>query len=271
MNYFFSIVLFLAIVTSPLTVNAAEQQTVAIIGTGDMADSLGPKFAQLGYRVVYGSRTPDSEKALDLLELTGSGSAVYNQQEAASQGDFVLTAVPWPAMEKVAKSLGDLSGKVIIDISMPFSQAQDGYPQKLVATSSAEIIQGFNPGARVVKAWATVGSQVIDDTGAVNGPVTVPLASDDRNAKETVAGMVAAMGMDPADFGPLRMAREIETLQMIYMIPLVQNRHDAWEFYFRRSNYWDCQGAEEWYEPVYDGNNLAELPQTQNKTPPCPD
>jgi predicted dinucleotide-binding enzyme len=273
MNNWLAFVFILATMALALPGYAAtaDQQTVAIIGTGDMADSLGPKFAQLGYRVIYGSRNPDSEKARTLVALTGADSAAYGQREAASKGDFVLTAVPWPPMEKVAQSLGDLSGKIVIDISMPFSQAQDGYPEKLVATSSAEIIQGFNPGARVVKAWATVGSQVIDDTGAVNGPVSVPLASDDRKAKETVAAMVAAMGMDPVDFGPLRMARDIETLQMIYMIPLVQNRHDAWEFYFRRSNYWDCQGAEEWYKPVYDGDDLATIPRTQESTPPCPE
>ena len=36
---------------------------IAIIGTGDMGDSLGPRFAELGYTVVYGSRHPDGDKA----------------------------------------------------------------------------------------------------------------------------------------------------------------------------------------------------------------
>jgi len=247
-----------------------EQTTVAVIGTGDMGDSLGPRFARLGYRVVYGSRTPESEKVQALVKQTGDNASAASQQEAARQGDIVLTLVPWPAMEQVAQSLGNLDGKIVIDVSMPFEQGEDGYPQKLVATSSAEIIQGFNPGARVVKAWATLGSQVIDDTGAVDGPVTVPLASNDREAKETVAKIVAAMGMDPVDFGPLRMAREIESMQMIYMIPLVQVRDESWEFYFRRSNYWPCQEPEGWYNPVYDAKDLAVMPRTQGEPEPCP-
>ena len=122
----------------------------------------------------------------------------------------------------------------------------------------------------MVKAWATLGSNVIDDIDAVNGPVSVPLASDDRDAKETVAKIIAAMGMDPVDFGPLRMAREIETMQMVYMIPLVQARDEAWEFYFRRSNYWRCQEPEGWYDPVYDHEDLAQLPRTQGEAQPCP-
>jgi predicted dinucleotide-binding enzyme len=271
MNHCRLVVLTLGFIVTPIQTLATEQQTVAVIGTGDMGDSLGLRFAELGYRVVYGSRDPASDKVQALVELTGPNASAASQEDAAKQGDIVLTLVPWPPMEKVARSLGDLSGKIVIDVSMPFEQGEDGYPQKMVATSSAEVIQELNPGARVVKAWATLGSQVIDDTGAVDGPVSVPVASDDRKAKEIVAGIIVAMGMDPVDFGPLRMAREIESLQMIYMIPLVQGRKEAWEFYFRRSNHWPCQDIEGWYEPVYDSENLASLPGTQGDPLPCPE
>ena len=37
-------------------VAAQEKATVAVIGTGDMGDSIGPRLAALGYRVVYGTR-----------------------------------------------------------------------------------------------------------------------------------------------------------------------------------------------------------------------
>jgi len=259
------------LLTAAAVIEAGEPGTAAVIGTGDMGDSLGPRFAQLGYRVVYGSRNPESEKVQALVAKTGRGASAALPQDAAGQADIVLTLVPWPAMEQVAQSLGDLTGKIVVDVSMPFKQGDDGYPQKMVETSSAEIIQQFNPGARVVKTWATLGSQVIDDIHSVDGPVSVPLASDDREAKETVAKLVAAMGMDPVDFGPLRMAREIESMQMIYMIPLVQARDEAWEFYFRRSNYWPCQEPEGWYEPVYDAKDLANLPRTQGESRACQD
>ena len=270
MNRFCVFILCLFAMFPAAAVLAAGQQTVAVIGTGDMGDSLGPQFARLGYRVVYGSRDPESEKVQALVQMTGADASAMAPAQAAQQGDIVLMLVPWPAMEKVSQSLGDLDGKIVVDVSMPFEQGEDGYPQKMVKTSSAEMIQEFNPGARVVKAWATLGSQVIDNTGAVDGPISVPLASNDREAKETIAKIVAAMGMDPVDFGPLRMAQEIETLQMIYMIPLVQVRDESWEFYFRRSNYWFCQEPEGWYDPVYDSKALAQLPRTQGEPQPCP-
>jgi len=249
---------------------AQERETVAVIGTGDMGDSLGPRFAQLGYRIVYGSRNPASDKVKALVARSGEGASATTQTDAAQQGDIILTLVPWPPMEKVAQNLGNLDGKIILDASMPFQHGEDGYPEKILETSSAEMIQGWNPGAKVVKVFATMGAFIIDDISVVDGPISIPIASDHRDAKEKVAKIVAAMGLDPVDFGPLRMAREIETMQMIYMIPLVQRRAGAWEFYFRRTSYWECLWEDDFSEPVFDAGNLAEFPETQGAAKPCP-
>jgi predicted dinucleotide-binding enzyme len=263
-----------AVMAMPCNTLAAENLgagiTVAIIGTGDMGDSLGPRFAELGYRVVYGSRRPDSEKAKRLVAMTGEGASVTTQEQAAQAGEIVVLAIPWPAMETVAQNLGSLDGKIVIDISMPSEQADDGYHIPMVATSSAEMIQLWNPGARMVKAFATQASYVVDDPGVVGGPVTVPIASDDRQAKEQVARIVAAMGLDPVDAGPLRLSREIEALQRLYMVPLLQRRAAAWEPYFRRSYFWECIWIDEYSEPVGDADNLADIPETQGPARDCP-
>jgi predicted dinucleotide-binding enzyme len=253
---------------------AAETGVVAVIGTGDMGDSLGPRFAELGYRVVYGSRSPDSDKVKALLKKTGGSASATTQMEAAQQGDIVLLLIPWPAMEKVAQSLGSLDGKIVIDVSMPFDQGEDGYPKHLLETSSAEMIQAWNPGAKVVKTFATLGSQVIDEPLIEGGIVSLPIASDHKDAKEEVARIVAAMGLDPVDFGPLRMSRDIEIMQMIYMIPLVQNRPQHWEFFFRRSSHYGCYRSDEYTTeglvPPVDDNDLAEFPELGDTPTPCP-
>ena len=265
---------YAAIVFCVSVCSAADLETVAVIGTGDMGDSLGPRFAELGYRVVYGSRNPDSDKVKALVSKTGNNASATTPMEAAQQGEIVLLLVPWPPMEKVAQSLGNLDGKIIIDVSMPFQQGEDGYPKHLLETSSAEMIQVWNPGAKLVKTFATMGSQIIDEPMAEGGIISIPIASDHKDAKEKVAGIVAALGLDPVDFGPLRMAREIEIMQMIYMIPLVQNRAENWEFFFRRSDYYGCyqsgESTSEWMVPAYDVNNLADFP-VSGKTPAaCP-
>ena len=244
--------------------------SIAIIGTGDMGDSLGPRLAGLGYAVIYGSRDPDNEKMQALLGLTGHGAKAAAPADAASQGSIVILAVPWPAMENVAQNLGSLDGKIVVDISMPSIQGEDGYHVPLLETSSAEMIQSWNPGARVVKAFATQGSFLIDNPEAVGGPATVPIASNDRDAKEVIARLAAEMGLDPVDAGPLRMAREIEALQRLYMVPILQRRDAAFEPYFRRSYYWECLWGDDWTEPVADADDLADIPDTQGPARPCP-
>jgi predicted dinucleotide-binding enzyme len=173
-------------------------------------------------------------------------------------------------METVAQNLGSLDGKIIIDPSMPSAAGEDGYFVPLVETSSAEMIQSWNPGARVVKAFATLGSFVIDNPKVVGGPVTVPIASDDRAAKEQVGKIIQAMGLDPVDAGPLRLSREIEALQRLYMVPLLQRRTAAWEPYFRRSYFWECTWEDDYSVPVADADDLADIPEKQGPPKACP-
>ena len=112
-------------------------------------------------------------------------------------------------METVAQNLGNLDGKIVVDVSGPWTQGVDGYPEVRVDPSSAELIQKWNPGAKVVKGLGTMGSMIIDNPATVDGPVTIPLASDHRDAKERVAQIVDELGLDPVDFGPLRLANLI--------------------------------------------------------------
>jgi predicted dinucleotide-binding enzyme len=153
------------------------KETIALIGTGDFGNSFGPRLAALGYPVVYGSRNPESDKVKALLKMTGHGSTATTQKDAAQQGDIVMLLLPWPAMETITQNLGDMSGKVMIDVSWPpVKLTDDGYYVVTIDTSSAEMIQGWNPNAMVVKAFGTLGSNIIDEPLMAGGPVTVPIA-----------------------------------------------------------------------------------------------
>ena len=249
---------------------ADDGPAIAIIGTGDMGDSLGPRLAELGYEIIYGSRDPAGDKAQGVLAQTGGNSRVATQREAAQAGEIVILAVPWPAMETVAQSLGSLDGKIVIDISFPHEQGEDGYYVPMLETSSAEMIQQWNPGARVMKTFALQASYVIDDPGVVGGPVTIPIAADDREAKEQVAKIIIEMGHDVVDAGPLRYSRELEAMQRLYGVAFFQRRQAAWEFYFRRSYYWECIWQDDWSAPVADADDLAQIPETQGEPKRCP-
>jgi len=270
MNRYFVGMLFAFLISFVPPAGAAEKENIAVIGTGDLGDSIGGRLAELGYTVVYGSRTPDSDRVKAVVARTGHGSTAATQTEAARQGDIVFLPINPSAMEAVAKSLGDLDGKIIVDPSVPWTQGDDGYPQVSVETSSAELIQQWNPGAKVVKAFGTMGSMIIDDPNAAGGRITIPIASNHRDAKERVAQLVHEMGLDPVDFGPLRMARLIEAMGIIYMIPLIRHQDAEWEFYFRRNTDWVCRFQKEWADPVYDADDLAVMPSNHEKIAECP-
>ena len=254
-----SVFMFLVLLTCPLESSAQSDNTVAVIGTGDMGNSLGPKLAEVGYRVVYGSRDPSRETVQSLVRQTGPNATATTQEEAAQAASIVLLAVGWPAMEQVARNLGSLDGKIVIDVSFPFEQGEDGYPQSTVETSSAELIQKWNPGAKVVK-WGMPTAYYIDEPGELGHRPSNLIAADDRKSKEIVAGMAYAIGQDPFDAGPLRMSRAIEAQTLLFMVPLYQRRTAHWENVTARSSYWSCFWGDDWSVPVHDAGDLAEFP-----------
>jgi len=256
------LVVLLQIATAVYGSNHSEHAgNVAVIGTGSMGGALGPRFAELGYTVTYGSRDPSRDSVKTLVARTGNGATAATQKEAVADAEIVVLAVGWPAMKQVAQNLGNVDGKIIIDVSDPMEQGPDGYQVRTVETSSAEMIQGWNPGATVVKAFNTLGYFLIVDPSAIDEPIAVPIAADDRAAKEKVARIVADMGLDPLDSGPLRFSHELEGMAMIYMMPLDQRRRESWEFSFRRTTHWSDIWEDDWSEPVSDADNLADIPQ----------
>ena len=68
----------------------------------------------------------------------------------------------------------------------------------MLETSSAEMIQEWNPGARVMKTFALQASYAIDDPGVVGGPVSIPIASDDREAKNRLQILSLQWGSIPS-------------------------------------------------------------------------
>jgi NADPH-dependent F420 reductase len=209
--------------------------TVAVIGTGNVGGALGPRFAKLGYNVIYGSREPERADVKELVARTGLGTRAMSSLDASNLADLIVLAVPWRAAESVVTGMGDLDGKIIIDAVNPLRLGDDGLLEMAVDTSAAEHIQSWAPGARVVKAFSTMGSRIMADPSAGGGPVTVALASDDDDALEQVGQIAERMGYPTVDVGPLRNARHLEGMVVLMVVPAMEKRgHDAWEYYFRR-------------------------------------
>lgn len=222
------VAIFLASTLAPAEPGFAE--TIAIIGTGNVGSALGQRFAELGHTIVYGSRDPSRDDVERLVEASGPRASATTQREAAEQADIVVFAVPWEIVEDLTRNLGDLSGRVIIDPTNPRRIAGDGLRDYAFDGSNAERIQALAPGAFVVKAFSTLGYYTMLDPSLAGGPVSVPIAGDDADAKRVVAALVAGIGLEPVDVGPLRYAHVIEGLHFL--------RYNAGQFGDARINYY---------------------------------
>jgi predicted dinucleotide-binding enzyme len=199
-----------------------------------VGSALGPRFAEIGYTVVYGSRTPKSDRVQRLVTRTGDDASAASQFEAAQQADFIMLAVPWDATEQVIKNLGDLDGKIIMDATNAIDMADDGMLELSVDSSAGELIQSWAPGAYVVKTFNNVNDTIMADPTTIDGPVTVPLAGNNAEAKARVREIVTAMGFPTVDAGPIRIARVLEGMVVLKLVPMFEGRHaDRWEYYFR--------------------------------------
>jgi NADPH-dependent F420 reductase len=182
--------------------------SIAIIGTGNMAKGLGGLFSSAGYQVVIGAR--NTSKGLELAASLGGKIETFDIKGAAAKADVVVLAIPYDAAAAVLASIGNLSGKVVIDITNPLTPDYMGLTIGH-QTSAAEEIQKLAPGAYVVKAFNTLFAQVLQGGGKVAGTgATVFIAGDNEAANEKVAEIAAKSGLKPLKTGGLVRARYLE-------------------------------------------------------------
>ena len=178
---------------------------VAIVGTGTMASGFARALKDK-HEVWLGSRdTERGKRAADETGATGGGSYT----DVVSDADVVILAMPWTAVDETLPQLGDLSGKVVIDITNPYT-AEGLVP--LEGTSTAEEIQKKLSGASVVKGWNHVYAKNLARPRVDGVASSVFIAGDDQAAKETVSQIARDMGFDPVDVGDLSATRHLERL-----------------------------------------------------------
>ena len=212
----------------------SNDKTVAVIGTGRMGGAFGAAFARLGYKVIYGSRTPGDERVKGVVKTT-SGATAATPKDAAMAAGIVVIATPWNATEATIKSLGDLSGKLVLDPTNAISFGKGGSGMA-VDTSGGELVQDWAKGAKVVKAFNTVGFFVIADPKAIDGRVACFIAGDDEAAKSRASEIVTAMGFEAVDVGAMKAARILEGMSTLYMVPYLTGKQDQrFEWAVRRS------------------------------------
>ncbi len=179
---------------------------VTIFGTGNMGTAIGDALAGGGASVRH----------------------VGSSDDAAIADDIVVLAVPYEALDDVARQYGDrLDGRIVVDITNPVDFDTFDSLKVPAGSSAAAELQAALPDARVIKAFNTNFAQTLGDKQV--GPVTTTVlgAGDDADAKRALIDAVTAGGLDAIDVGPLARAHELEAIGFL-QISLAANEKIGW-------------------------------------------
>ncbi len=126
---------------------------LAIIGAGNVGGALGTSWARkAGHEVYFGVRDPKADKTQALLRGIGAQARAGTPAEAAAFADIIVLSTPWPATEAAIRSMGNLTGKILLDATNPLTRGPEGIGLEIGHnTSGGEKVQGWAAGASVFK------------------------------------------------------------------------------------------------------------------------
>ncbi|HZA98234.1 MAG TPA: NAD(P)-binding domain-containing protein [Gemmatimonadales bacterium] len=204
-----------------------------ILGSGDVGQALAKGFAANGCEVRIGTRSPG--KLAKFSKSTGIREGTF--PEVAAWGQALVLAV----LGKAALDALDLAGpanlrdKLVIDTTNPISDdaPEDGVLRYFTGPNESlmERLQAAHPRVRFVKAFNSVGSDLMIHPPLSGGPPTMFYCGNDRGAKAVVAHLLEQVGWEPVDMGSAVAARAIEPLAQLWCIPGF--REDQWMHAFR--------------------------------------
>jgi predicted dinucleotide-binding enzyme len=177
---------------------------IGIIGAGHIGGTLARRLARLGHEVsVANSRGPESLSAL----AREAGIKAVTVEQAARSGDVVVVTIPMKSVPDLPRGLFDgvPADVVVVDTGNYYPQ-RDGRIEP-VESGVAESRWVANALRRpVVKAFNNIVYKFLMESGRPTGApgrIALPVAGDDRRAKDVVMGLVDELGFDPVDAGSL--------------------------------------------------------------------
>ncbi|MBS3971824.1 MAG: NADPH-dependent F420 reductase [Erysipelotrichia bacterium] len=154
---------------------------------------------------------------------------VSAQDTATTLGEIVILAVPYGAIHSIVEKYKEfLKGKVVVDITNPVNfTTMDGLVVD-ADSSASQLLAQMLPDSKVVKAFNTnfAGTLASDEA------ITVLMASDDDQAKATLAQAFTGSGLVMMDAGSLKRSRELEAIGFL-QITLAIREQISWTGGFR--------------------------------------
>jgi predicted dinucleotide-binding enzyme len=172
---------------------------IAIIGVGHIGTNLARQFGSKGHQVTL-AFSRDEQRLHELAEQLGPHVQAASPAVAASRAEVIVLSVPWNLIDLALSQMGEVSGKIVLDATNPFSQGV----VDLGGMSSLAYNQRRLPGAKVAKAFNTLtaGFQAEVAAGA-HQPIAMFYSASDSEANRVCRELISAMGFVPVSLeGP---------------------------------------------------------------------
>jgi NADPH-dependent F420 reductase len=189
-------------------------RSAAVVGSGAVGESLARNLVKHGVDVQIASRDGDKSRQL----ATAIGDHARAVETKAIQGvDVVFLAVPAAAAAAVIEEASGIGNAIVVDCTNPLTwDAGPVYAPPEEGSIAALLAKRF-PRARIVKAFNTFGAEFHADAKLGATVADVYLAGDDADAKRVVSQLATTLGFEPVDVGPLRNARYLESLAILWI------------------------------------------------------
>jgi 8-hydroxy-5-deazaflavin:NADPH oxidoreductase len=195
---------------------------IGVLGSGEVAQTLGGGFLKHGHETTLGTRDP--AKLADWRAGHPKGR-VASFADAAKSAEVVVLAVKGSVAADALRAAGaaNLTGKVVIDATNPITDDPpvNGVLRFFTAPDESllERLQREFPAARLVKAFNSVGSAFMVNPSFREGRPTMFVCGNDEAAKGVVGEILDQFGWEPADMGRAESARAIEPLCILWCLP----------------------------------------------------
>jgi predicted dinucleotide-binding enzyme len=202
----------------------SKQLKVGVLGSGDVGRVLASAFLKEGHPVMLGTRDPSKDQVVKWKKDNPKGTT-GNFAETAVFGDFLVLATAGSVSLSVIELAGkeNFEEKLVIDTTNPIAHEP---PVKGVLKfftsldqSLLEMIQAKIPEANVVKAFNSVGNNLMYKPNLKGGKPSMFICGNDAGAKKDTTSILEVFGWEVEDMGSAEAARAIEPLCMLWCIP----------------------------------------------------
>jgi predicted dinucleotide-binding enzyme len=189
---------------------ARARLAIGTIGAGRIGGTVGGLWVRAGHPVMFSSKS--AQESQELAARLGAPARAGTVAEAIAFGDVVFLAVPYGAMPEIGREYGQaLKGKIVLDCGNAVAGRDGAIADEADRDGIGLTSQKYLPGARLVRAFNTIGYTIIaSEAGRPDPKLPIPIAGDDAEAVQVAAELVRDAGFEPVIAGRLADARRFQ-------------------------------------------------------------